>query len=132
MIATQIGPSPPAGSVTRTTRLSKLQKYMLERARENRANEGRTSSHEEADLYTWEVLAEFYGFETRPAKCRDRQPHVNIRRTSNNAAQIRCAEAAISRAVRRLEDRKLIVRYSGKSNLAGIRLASGASPEKSR
>ncbi len=119
--------APPAGCASRGIRLSKLQKFMLDKARENRANEGRTcDQHGGADLYTWEVLAGFYGFETRQPKDGHRPLHGNVRRTSHNAAHIRCAEAAISRAARRLEERGLIVRCGGTSKSAGVRLTSAA------
>ena len=122
--------APPIGRAE--LKLSKLQRFMLEKARENHIDADRAPDQPDgADLYTSEVLAGFYGFKPR-AISGSRHPRGAVQRTIANASQIRTAEAAISRAARRLEERGLIVRCTGTGNSAGIRLTCDASPGESR
>jgi hypothetical protein len=115
--------------------LSKLQRWILDHAYQNRLAEHRDEKSKGADLYYGEVLAGFYGF----AYEHPRNPEMDTRdvfyghvfqpdvigRSRYNAAQ-----AAVSRAMTRLEQRGLVVVLrSVYSHWAGISLLVMSSSE---
>jgi hypothetical protein len=113
------------------SRLSPLQRWILDHAHQNRLAEHRDDLSRGADLYYKEVLAGFYGFPyehyANPASDPLRaslankrfKPYVIGRQKYNSAC------AAVSRAVTRLERRGLVVVLHGAySHWAGVSLKS--------
>jgi hypothetical protein len=96
--------------------LSDLQQQILLLAYHNRLTENRGYGTKGLDLYFHEILAEYYHFPTRYNKLREIHPdggHCSIGAQYFNRRRIgreryNAAQAAASRAIRRLEDRNLV------------------------
>jgi len=101
--------------------LSELQKTILRLGNENRVREHRPTGGGGADVYRSEVLAEVYGFESRFA--RDDEGAAQTARRHFARQQFWPADvgesryiagsAAVCRAMKRLEDRGLVVLMQG-------------------
>ncbi len=112
-----------------TAKLSRLQRSILELAYVNRVAEGRHSESSGADLYFYELMVACFGFPTPPRRYgeTDRRRVPGSQRFSRRqigAARYDAAQASVSRAVRRLEDRGLVVRLCGAvSHWSGLSLS---------
>src|SRR5579863_1637444 len=87
--------------------LSRLQRWMLERAAMNRAAEQRNDPSRGADLYYAEVLAGFYGFQSHYS-IRGNPGSHHFRPHEIGRGKYNAACAAISRAAKRLAERGLV------------------------
>lgn len=98
-------------------RLSRVQKKILLRACLNHAKQRRADESHGADLYYSEILEEWYGFP--PAVGGEHTPGgKRFDRASIGTSRYNAAQAALSRSMRRLHDRGLILwrrynRYPG-------------------
>lgn len=120
------------------SRLSILQKWMLERALENRRAEGRDANSNGADLYYREVLGGFYEFPFSVYRSFQGSPQEFLRGKGEPAllpgdqvfdpgrigrGRYDAAQAAVSRAALRLQSRGLVECKKGAiSHWAGINL----------
>ena len=98
--------------------LSDLQNAIVIIAQENIKNEPRRKEHFGADIYSPEVLQRFYGFPVKekysfnnPASIRDRPTNWHFSVKEIGEKKYRAAISAVSRAMRRLEKRKLLERF---------------------
>ena len=112
-------------------RLSRLQRYILDAARENRAAEVRQAGDpSQADLYYHEVLTGYFSFPVhwyagRPLRS-DPGSHY-FDRQAIGGARYDAAQASLSRAVQCLEARGLVERYvSPLSWWSGLKLTDAA------
>jgi hypothetical protein len=110
------------GTDISTRKLSKLQKQILALALENRVREGRAfESHHGADVFYSQILAEVYGFQTTWPLRRTHGEHAGQRICGQHLfdpatigeGRYNAAQAAISRAMARLESRGLVRRLCG-------------------
>ncbi len=123
------------------SRLSKLQRWILEHAHQNRLAEHRDGGSRGADLYYAEVLAGFYGF--APVLPVNPDMGTTVRTCCHlcgpgskrfdpdiiGRARYSAACASLSRAVTRLEYRKLVtVLHGACSHWAGVSLIEGEQP----
>ncbi|MFD5493375.1 winged-helix domain-containing protein [Streptomyces sp. NPDC127091] len=107
--------------------LSPLQRRILQLAHDNR--EAGRSKRGTADVYTAEVFAMVYGFPTLPgADVRDPSRQTFSREEIGTKAYDTAA-AAVSRALRRLEERGLLTRQGGAGAGAGARLTKAGRQE---
>jgi hypothetical protein len=113
-------------------KLSKLQKQILTLAFDNRLREGRDDTSNAADLFYSQILAEVYRFPTTQSlRYGGYDEHAGQRicgthifeLTVIGKARYNAAQAAISRAMMRLESRELITCIRGSiSHWAGCNL----------
>ena len=105
-------------------KLSKLQKAILQMAWCNRQAHPDRGAAYGCDLFTTQILIEFYGFPTN----RSEEGHwlkggQNFNVSEIGEQQYRAGRAAVSRALARLEDRGLVVRVQGEyRNWSGVNL----------
>ncbi len=108
--------------------LSELQKTMLRLAFRNRVSENRTAESRGSDLYYYEVLAAYWGWDLpEHVQGRDHR-HPGEHKFSKAAIGTKAygtAHAALSRAVIRLQQRGLVDAISGKySHWSGLNLTT--------
>jgi hypothetical protein len=106
-----------------TSKLSKLQKQILALALANRVREGRDEKSNGADLFYSQILAEVYGFPTTyPLRLGAEHPyHPGMRICGQHVFDVgeigkgryNAAQAAISRAMARLQSRGLVIGQCG-------------------
>jgi hypothetical protein len=112
--------------------LSKLQRWLLDHAQQNRLAERRDAKSKGADLYFGEVLHGYYGFPYEFRGDVERNPRRDLQGGSQmfnptviGRSRYNAANAALSRACTRLEQRGLVVVLHGAcSHWAGIRLSA--------
>lgn len=107
--------------------LSELQKTILKMAYHNRTFEERTSEDGGADLYHYEVLIAYWKLpgiiyrDTSGKRSSVGWQHLNP--ATSTHAQFNTTRAALSRAARRLEDRRFVVCISSaQARWAGVNL----------
>jgi uncharacterized protein YfaT (DUF1175 family) len=112
-------------------RLSRLQRYILDAAWENRATESRQADDpSQADLYYHEVLTGYFSFPVRwyagrPLRSDPGSHHFD--RAAIGPARYDAAQASLSHAVLCLEARGLVERYvTAVSWWSGLRLTDAA------
>jgi hypothetical protein len=105
--------------------LSDLQRCILTIAFENRESEGRdpgqTTHKKGADVYRWEIMERFYGW-TPPAYARrdGRKPGGKKYRPQQiGPREYAAAQAAVSKAMNRLNNRGLIDIIEGRNHWTG-------------
>lgn len=95
------------------SKLSRLQRFILERACKNRITESRGPDSKGADLYYSEVLAGFFGFPTHHADLRKSIGGHKFDIGKIGPRKYNAAQAAISRTMLRLMTRGLVVGMRG-------------------
>lgn len=95
------------------SKLSRLQRFILEHAYKNRSAETRDSDSKGADLYYSEVLAGFFGFPTHHAALRQSIGDHKFDVGGIGPRKYNAAQAAISRTMLRLMARGLVVGMNG-------------------
>jgi hypothetical protein len=117
-------------------KLSRLQRFILCAAYENRVSEAAQEGAPQVDLYYQEVLAGYFGFPVRWYEGDGLRSHPGSRHFDREAigrSRYDAAQASLSRAVRRLEKRGLVTRYVGAmSRWSGLRLVDSAVEAASR
>lgn len=112
-------------------KLSRLQRFILHTAYRNRlAEDGLTAKGKpRVDLYYHEVLAGYFEFPVAhyASNLREHPGSHRFDREAIGQARYNAAQASLSRAARRLEDRGLINRYNAAASWwAGLRLTDSA------
>lgn len=95
-------------TVITVSKLSRLQRFILERAYKNRITESRGPDSKGADLYYSEVLAGFFGFPTHHADLRESIGGHKFDISKIGPRKYNAAQASISRTMLRLMRRGLV------------------------